>query len=557
MLGRLCQIGIALSAERNRGRLLERIVLEAKELCHADGGTLYLRSDDTLRFAIMHSDALGLALGGTTGRPIELEPVPLRRADGQPNHANVASHCALLKTSINIDDAYDTEQFDFSGTRRFDREHNYRSKSFLTIPMISQRGEVIGVLQLINAQDATGQTTTFSSKWQAIVESLASQAAVALENQQLLLAQKHLLEAFIKMIAEAIDDKSHYTGGHCRRVPILTEMIAQAACSEQDGPFAEFALDEEQWEELRIAAWLHDCGKITTPVHVMDKASKLELFGDRIGEVFTRIEVLRRDAELHYWRARQTSEADESELKSQLEAAHARLSAAREFLERVNIGAEAISAEDRARVNELAVQKYVDSEGGARPLLSEEEVRCLCVGRGTLTQDERVLINGHIVQTIRMLESLPFPPALGRVPEFAGGHHEKMDGSGYPRGLFGCQLSLPARMIAIADVFEALTAQDRPYKSGKSLSEAMRIMGFMKRDNHIDPELFDLFVRSGVYLQYARQQLPAELIDDVDEAHLLAIVPKPFDMPDAVHRESRLTTFLPEYEALIRQWDPE
>lgn len=556
-LERLYKVGVALSAERNKDRLVEMILLEAKELTQADGGTLYLtmedddgdQQDDThpadarhepthLRFAILRNDTLGVARGGTTGEAIDLYPIPLYGADGTPNHKNIASYCATTKQSVNVADAYSEPGFDFAGTKAFDKKTGYRSQSFLAIPMLNNESRVIGVLQLINARDDDGVPVPFDARSQEIVEALASQAAIALDNQHLLHAQKQLLESFIKLIANAIDEKSPYTGGHCARVPIITEMLARAACDADEGPLQSFSLDDNEWYELRIAAWLHDCGKVVTPVHVMDKATKLETIHDRIHEVRTRFELLRRDAELAH--ARGTLDDDG------LKKANADLDDDLAFLDVANIGGEFLSPEKAERIRAIA-SRAVTVGGKAIPLLNDEEVKNLCISRGTLTDDERIIINGHMVQTIKMLEALPFPRSLRRVPEYAGGHHEKMDGSGYPKGIYAGDMSLPARMMAIADVFEALTAQDRPYKKAKTLSETMKIMGFMKKDNHLDPVLFDFFITSGVYRTYAAQYLPAELIDDVDEAALLAMQPKPFTAPDDDTRHQRWREFLPEY----------
>ncbi len=547
----LYKVGLALSAEVNKDRLMELILLEAKALCHADGGTLYVRNEDRLEFAIMRTDSLGIALGGTTGRPIALPPLVIRDpVTGQQNLNNVATASAALKRSFNIVDAYAAEGFDFSGTKAFDRGNAYRSRSFLTIPLVNQEDHVIGVLQLLNAIDpATGAVTSFSAEQQNIVEALASQAAVALENKLLLDGQAALLESFIKMIASAIDAKSPYTGGHCERVPMLALMLARSLCAATEGPFASFTLDEHEWYELQIAAWLHDCGKVTTPVHVMDKATKLETISDRIDGIRARFEVLHREAEVEYWRRVAAGGADVAALRADLEATRRALDDDLAFLEHANVGGEFLSPEQQERVREIGRRRY--RQGGRElTLLSEDEVHNLTISRGTLNDAERVVINGHMVQTIRMLESLPFPRHLRRVPEYAGGHHERMDGTGYPRGIFAGDLSIPARVMAIADVFEALTAQDRPYKPGKRLSEAMRIMGMMKRDNHLDPELFDHFVRAGVYREYAERFLPAELIDPVDEAALLAIEPRPYALPPEPERRRRWTEFLPEYRAL-------
>lgn len=547
----LYRVGMSLSAEKNKNRLVEMILLEAKELCNADGGTLYLRDeDDQLVFEILRTDSLGIAAGGTSGEPINFPPIPLYGDDGKPNVANVASYAAVLKRSVNIADAYDRTDFDFSGTRAFDERNGYRSTSFLTIPLVNSVDRVIAVLQLLNARDRdSGEVVAFQREHQQIVEALASQAAIALDNQLLIDAQKALLESFMRLIASAIDAKSPYTGGHCERVPVVAELLAKAACEVEEGPFAGFDLDDAGWEELHIASWLHDCGKITTPVHVMDKATKLEAIFDRVELLRLRFELCEREAELRYLRAKSEGGSAEAlaELERGFEAEKARLRDDLAFLEKANIGGEFLQDADKARIRELA-QRRVMIGGEERPLLTDEEVDNLSVSRGTLTDEERLIINEHMVQTIMMLESLPFPRHLRKVPEYAGGHHEKMDGSGYPRGVYAGDMSIPARIMAIADVFEALTAQDRPYKPGKSLSQAMRIMGFMKKDGHIDPELFDLFVTSGVYREYGKRFLPEALCDEVDEAALLAIEPKPVELPPDEERKKRWQHFLPEYE---------
>jgi HD-GYP domain-containing protein (c-di-GMP phosphodiesterase class II) len=553
-LERLNRVGVALSAERNKDRLVELILLEAKDLTRADGGTLYLAVDNDhddgkdeathLRFMILRNDTLGVARGGTTGEPIDLYPVALYDAEGRPNHKNIASYCATTKQSVNIADAYIEPGFDFAGTRAFDEKTGYRSKSFLAIPMLNSEGRVTGVLQLINARDEHGVVVPFGGEKQQIVEALASQAAIALDNQHLLHAQKALLESFIKLIANAIDAKSPYTGGHCTRVPIITEMLARAACDAKDGPLKDFNLSDEEWYELRIAAWLHDCGKVVTPVHVMDKATKLETIHDRMETVRTRFELRRRELDLQLLKL----SPDDVETRAGAAAELACLDEELAFLETANIGGEFLSPEKQARIRAIA-ERTVVIGGKAHALLSPDEVENLCVSRGTLTDEERLIINGHMVQTIQMLEALPFPRNLRRVPEYAGGHHEKMDGGGYPKGLYAGDMSLPARMMAVADVFEALTAQDRPYKKAKTLSETMKIMAFMKRDNHLDPVLFDFFVQSGTYRRYAEQYLPLELIDAVDEAALVAMQPKPFLLPPVEERTARRRTFLPTYRA--------
>lgn len=279
LLRKLNSVGVALSAEKNHGRLLDIILKHAKEMTCADGGTLYLRTEEnSLKFEIVHTDSLEIHMGGTDGEPISFYPVKLVKDDGEPNTHNVAA-CAVLKNeTINIPDAYANEEFDFTGTRNFDEKTGYRSQSFLTVPMTNHENEIIGVLQLINAQDVkSGEIREFSALDQQLVESLASQAAVSITNRQLIEAQKKLFDSFIELIASAIDEKSPYTAGHCRRVPVLTNMIAEATCNIDSGPYKDFDMTDVDIYELNVAGWLHDCGKITTPEAVVDKGTKLEL----------------------------------------------------------------------------------------------------------------------------------------------------------------------------------------------------------------------------------------------------------------------------------------
>ncbi len=526
LVERLLEIGTALSAEKDTPRLLEMILLGAKEITHADGGTLYRVSGDheSLEFAIIRTDSLDIAMGGTTGNQITFPNLPLHREDGTPNTNMVAACAALERVTINIPDAYENTTYDFSGTRTFDESTGYRSKSFLTVPMANHENEVIGVLQLLNKLDPeSGEVVPFSPEDQRLVESLASQAAVALTNQQLIANLRELFESFIEMIASAIDDKSPYTGGHCRRVPELSMMLADACARTSEGPLASFAMSPSDRYELKIASWLHDCGKVTTPEYVVDKATKLETIHDRVHTVDTRFEVLKRDAEIELLKVRIAAleageEADHAALEAAYEARVAQLDDDREFVRRHNVGGEFMRDEDKARVRQIAENRWVGADGKEQAFLTDNEIYNLCIERGTLTGEEREVINYHITATIKMLESLPFPKDLLRVPEFAGGHHEKMDGTGYPRGLKREDMSIQARIMGIADIFEALTAADRPYKKAKTLSESLKIMGFMKKDQHIDPDLFDVFLREKVWLEYANTFLLPEQIDEVDLA---------------------------------------
>ena len=527
-ISNMSAIGLALSKEKDMDKLLEMILLEAKRISNADGGTLYMMTDDQrLKFSIMITDSLNIHMGGTSGKEIPFYPVKLYMDDGQPNKTMIAANAGLTGDTINIPDAYKAKGFDFAGTKAFDEKTGYRSKSFLTVPLKNHEDEIIGVLQLLNAQDIkTKKVIPFSDGVQKSVEALSSQAAVAITNKNLIKDLEVLFESFIKLIASAIDAKSPYTGGHCSRVPEITMMLAESVNEINDGPFAGIQFTDKEMYELKIAAWLHDCGKVATPEAVVDKGTKLETIYDRIHTVATRFEVLKRDEEIKYLKKQLKIQKDDSLIENQKKEA---LKKARtlylkrikqqeddkSFIEESNIGGEFMSQDRKDRVNKIASYRWKDN-GSPKPFFSEDEIYNLCISRGTLTPEERKIINDHIVVTIDMLEQLPYPKHLRNVPEFAGGHHEKLDGTGYPKGLNHSEMSVQAKIMAIADIFEALTARDRPYKKGKTLSQAMRILGFMKNDAHIDTELFEVFVKEKIYLKYAESFLDPEQIDEVE-----------------------------------------
>ena len=388
-------IGIALSQERDIDKLLETILIAAKNLTHADGGTLYRLDGDKLQFEIVRTDSLGIAMGGTSGNAVPFYPIPLHDKDGKPNYTMIAAYAAITHKTVNVADAYTEEGFDFSGTRNFDKRTGYRSTSFLTVPMKDHEGDIIGVLQLLNATDpATERVVAFSEEDQRLAESLASQAAIALTNRLLIQQLEVLFESLIELINTAIDDKSPYTGGHCKRVPVLTMMLAEAANNAAQGPLAEFRMSEKDRYELKIAGLLHDCGKITTPVHVVDKATKLQTIFDRIELVSTRFEALKRDAEIEMLRAkvRALEAHDEQSARRAEEECAAKLTQYeddREFLRRTNIGSERMKPEDQARVSQIARYMWRNERGEMTRFLSKDEEANLNIAYGTLTGAER------------------------------------------------------------------------------------------------------------------------------------------------------------------------
>lgn len=446
----------------------------------------------------------------------------------------------------------------------------YLPLRFIAVPMKTHDEQLLGFLLLFNPYVLN--TERERAKIQ-LVNALVGSLSVSVETQRLLQEQKNLLNAFIELIAGAIDAKSAYTGGHCQRVPEITKMLARAAVNVKEGPFADFTLSENEWEELHTACWLHDCGKITTPEFVVDKSTKLELIYDRIHEVRMRFEVLKREKEIAFLHRHATitaSEADQQLLADELR----QLDEDFYFIANCNVGGEFMSDEAITRIQQIAGYRWtrtlddnagIANEERARkarqpaaslpvqePMLADKEehiiyrdnknrrpeyydfkvpeptllynrgeIYNLSIRRGTLTEEDRYKINEHIMQTIVMLKKLPFPRTMANVPTIAGGHHERMDGKGYPYQLTYKQMSIPVRMMAIADVFEALTAADRPYKPGKLLSEALNIMVNMVNENHLDRELFILFLQSGIWYEYATTHLQADKVDIIDVSVLL------------------------------------
>lgn len=502
----LIRIGVELSSERDHDKLLEDILFCAKSITSADGGTLYTTTPDRkLHFAILRTDSLHLHLGGGSGNAVSFPDIPLYTIDGEENLRNVVTYAAHKEVTVNIPDAYQVQGFDFSGTRDFDARTGYRTRSLLNVPLKNHVGTVIGVLQLLNAKDRSGECIPFSPSDQELVESLASQAAVAMTNQRLIHQLNEMLEGFIKSLAHTIDQKSEHTGSHCRRVPVIARMLADAVNQTGTGPFGKFRFTDEELHELDIAALLHDCGKVATPAHVMDKSTRLERVVERMDWIQERAEILRRDFEIAYLKKEITSE--------ELNANCKHLERDIDFL-RVSNQPETIMTPDRIHeVIRIGQRSWTDGSGTTRTFLTPDEIENFSITRGTLNHLERGTIEDHVVHTIELLNNLTYPDHLLNVPEIAGGHHERMDGSGYPHGLTARDLSLRARILAIADIFEALTSPDRPYKKPLRLSQAMSILEEMRDENQIDPDLYEVFVNERVFEGFAQGYLQQEQID--------------------------------------------
>lgn len=497
-LKRLSSIGIALSSESNLEKLLEMIVDEARNFTNADAGSLYLRQDDQLHFAIVHNSTLGVRMGGASGHEISWPAIPLY-VDGKPNTANVCAFAAINRRIVNIPDVYNAPGFNFEGTRIFDARSGYRSQSYLTVPLCDHENQVIGVLQLINAKD-NADVIPFDIELEPLVASLASQAAVALTNAKLIRDTKALFESFVKVMATAIDERSPSTAGHIKRVTDITLALALAVNEINEGKYANTYFDEDQINEMRIAAWMHDVGKITTPIHIIEKRMKLEAIFDRIEMVRLRIELCKQQKINDYLRMClhickpgdddvQTSIAQsEKDLKVEL----ARLDDDMAFLVEMNKSCEFVPPPKIDKLHEIASRTYC-LQGEPQPLLTSDELENLSVTRGNVTGEQLAIMREHADVTIKLLQQIPFTRKLSAVCEIAGGHHEKLNGKGYPLHLKAEQIPIQTRMITIADIYEALTARDRSYKKERTPQEALRILGFMAADGEIDAELLRIF----------------------------------------------------------------
>ncbi|MDK9699537.1 MAG: HD domain-containing protein [bacterium] len=561
-INRLAKIGAALGAERDIPTLLEMILMEAVRLNHADGGTFYLVQNDdkgdpvSLKWVVMQNTTLKTWSGGTSGVPIPFADVPLY-IDGAENHSNVSAHVALTGRIINLPDVYVAEGFDFRGTRIFDEKTGYRSKSMLVFPLRNHENEIVAVMQLINVTDSNGTIFPFAKENELLTLSLATQAAVAITNARLIRSLEELFDAFIKAIAQSIDAKDEVTGGHISRVAELTMRIAKAVNESNEGGYGQVHFNSDEMRELSIAAWLHDTGKITTPETVMFKATKLEAYVDRVDNVKLRFELARALRENLALRDKLTlCEVTEEKQKSfslidtDLSLELEKIGNWWRMIEQQNLGMEFLKPEVGQQIKDVASyefevpetvalkrnvpyhgylsrltweayqpyvgpreQKQMPIENAKRRLLSKDEERNLLISRGTINEDELAKMRDHVVQTMNILEQLPFPRKLRRVPEYAGGHHEFINGKGYPKGLAGPSLPLQSRIMALADIFEALSAADRPYKKAKPMSEVLKILGFMVKGGEIDADIFDVFIKSGVMAGYTKEFIMENQID--------------------------------------------
>jgi len=514
IFNQLVQMGIALSANEHLNVLEKKILESAMTLTRADAGTLYLidTKKEHLNFKVLVNESMGINLENIDANI--WKPLALYDEDTQPNLSSVASACALKESVINIADVYKTEAYNFSATKKYDAHSGYRSQSMLVIPMVDHEQHVIGVLQLINKKNILGQTVAFNSQDEMITRSLASEAAVSINNRKLISDLENLLENFLRTINMALDEKSPYTAGHVGRMVDLSVMLAKSINLDQ-GQYASKHYSDDEIKEIHISALMHDIGKIVTPEHIMDKHTKLETIYDRIFLVNVKGEILKRDLKINMLENALKDGLISDDAEKVYRESIKQIDNDLIFLDEANQGGEFFSDAAVQRVKELS-KLQLKVQGIDISLLDADEVENLSVQKGTLTDEQRHQINNHADVSLRMLRSLSFPEKLKRVPEIAAGHHEKINGNGYPLHLKGDEISFEARILAIADIFEALTASDRPYKKAKKLSEAMKILWFMAKDRDIDSEICRYFYESGLYLEYAAKYLAKKNIDHVN-----------------------------------------
>lgn len=527
--------------------IIEKVMRVARKACDADGCFFFSVSDNKyINLEYSRVNSLNVGISGTENMAF----FPSVFLPDVKNHSRKApsEYCALNREIINSPNIFQTTGIDTDLIAKFDDANNYSTISLLAIPLVDRKDNLLGVAQFTNAKDANGKIISFTTEAQKVVLSVCKLITIALENKNQKEAYSQLLESFIEVLARAIDAKSPYTGSHCQRVPIIARLLATAAVQETTGNLKTFEMSPDDWYTLHIASWLHDCGKVTTPEYIVDKATKLETIFNRIHEIRNRFEILRRDAHIEYLQKRLNNIDTKQHLQAEFVAKVKQLEEDFAFVAKCNTGDIELNDRDIARLEQISQIQFVryfnrmlglswaerdnveNKDFYVHParenLLQNRkdqifgpynrgELYNLEIRRGTINKEERNKINEHIVVTIDMLKALPFPKELSKVVEYAGAHHERIDGKGYPNGLTGDQMSVPAKIMAIADIFEALTANDRPYKEPKKLSEVLRIMQQMKHNGHIDPDLYDVFIRSKVYQDYAEQYMDKNQIDEV------------------------------------------
>ncbi|MEM0955945.1 MAG: HD domain-containing phosphohydrolase, partial [Pseudomonadota bacterium] len=544
--------GVSFTRERDIANILEITLNTARKLTNSDGGTIYMLHEEfaddpidpgklshrELRFVALQNETMNTFLKGDDINV--MPPVPLD-IDGKPNLANVSAYCANTREMLNFDDVYHAEGFAFEGTRAYDEANHYRSQSMLVIPLEDHENNVIGVLQLINRRENDGEISKYDEQDIELVQSVSFPAAASITTQRLIDEQATLFNAFVTVLAEGLGEKSPHTYNHIRRVAALGEALSESLHNWDEGLYQDIRFDKDDMDEMRLAGWLHDIGKITTPEHIVSKQVKLQFVMDRfemVAERFSsrlkdlRITALERKLEAQQAGADTAAmEAIDADYEKQAQALEEKL----QRLFKANRGGEFVTDEAKALINELAAEpvkrhfkadvvidhgyplvKSVEATDEPGSLIDDWEAENLLIERGTLNQGERDAINLHADRSWRWLMALPFPRKQKRLPLYAGAHHEHLNGTGYPNGIDGKDMPIQSRILAIADIYEALVANDRPYKEPMRLSVAMDILGKMVKEHKLDGELMRIFLLSGDYMKFAEEHLDPAQIDEVD-----------------------------------------
>ncbi|PLY04995.1 MAG: phosphohydrolase [Arcobacter sp.] len=501
---RIMEINLELSSQRDKNKLFEMILTLTRELTHSEAGTLYLMGKDkkTLEFKVVQNKPLNIEMGGTRDN-LTWKPLPLYLEDGSKNINMVAVVSAMENKIINIPDVYNDKKYDFEGTKRFDKSTGFRSQSMLVIPLTNHEKDVIGVLQLINKSKVLNKIIPFNSEDKAIIKALAGQAAMALTNTLLISSLDDFLNAYVNTIAQAIDAKSKHTMNHIGNVSKVSKLIAEAI-NKNKTIYKNVHYTKNDFRQIKLAAAMHDIGKISIPESVIDKSTKLETIFDKIELIKIRFEIIKKDLEILFLK-KQISEKDYFESLEQIKDDL-------KFIEEANIGSEFMDDKKIERIKLISEYSYT-LKNEKIPLLNEDEIKNLSIRKGTLTQEEKDIMNSHAQLSLDMLSKLPFPKKYSKVLDIAVNHHEKLNGKGYPRGLSEKDLTLEDKIMILSDIFEALTARDRPYKEGKKLSEVFNILSAMAKNNEIDAQLLKFFHDSEVLYDYAKEELNPSQID--------------------------------------------
>ena len=471
-LKKILNIGIKLSTEKNREHLLASILENGMDITHCDASTLYLFEDGKLRFKIMKTLSQNISRGEDGELIDDMPPVPM-------TERNVCSYAALHREIINIPDVYDNTRFDFSGPKKYDALTGYHTQSLLVIPIENNEDELIGVLQLLNAMDEEGKVIPFDSEYEIIIRSLGAQAAIEMTNLKYVQEVKRQLRSFVEAMSTAIDERTPYNGSHTRKVAEYAGMIADYINKQHQAGACDDYFDKNRKDKLELAALLHDIGKMVVPLSIMNRATRL----DRdLGTVETRFRLL----EAYYMIDKMKGRIDEAEYQKRI----AYLRESMDFIHRID-GKGVLDDADYDRVQELADHSYVNDAGEPLPYLTKREKDRLSIRKGTLTEDDRRQMEYHVVMTEKILGKVRFNKNYEEIPKWAASHHELLDGSGYPRHLRGADLALETRMITVADVYDALTARDRPYKKPVSQEKALGILKDMADEGKLDCRLVE------------------------------------------------------------------